>query len=66
MWNYTYDAENRLIMVATDPFAVTAGFHNRTLELNTMMVAGGCKNDRSTRRLGRKLIAVTFTTGGIS
>ena len=32
VWNYTYDAENRLVQMTTTGTAVTAGFPNRTLE----------------------------------
>jgi len=32
IWNYVYDAENRLVQMTTTSSAVTAGFPNRTLE----------------------------------
>ena len=32
VWNYVYDAENRLVQMTTTSSAVTAGFPNRTLE----------------------------------
>lgn len=32
VWNYTYDAENRLTQMTTTSAAITAGFPNRTVE----------------------------------
>lgn len=53
VWNYTYDAENRLVQMTTTSVAVMAGFPNRTLEF---------KYDYLHRRVQKRSLNQTTST----